>query len=102
MSEAHSLEDIKNQVRRYITVFVALLTLTIITVTVSYFHLSVVPAIIVAMFIASIKGTLVASYFMHLISERKLIFFVLILTGTFFLALMTLPVAHHADRGGII
>jgi len=99
MEEVHTLEDIKQQVRRYILVFTALLTLTIITVTVSYFHLSVVPAIIVAMFIASIKGTLVASYFMHLISERKFIYFILILTGVFFLALMTLPALHHADRG---
>jgi len=99
MEEAHTLEDVRNQVRRYVIVFVSLLGLTIITVTVSYFHLSVVPAIIAAMFIASIKGSLVASYFMHLISERKLIYFVLILTGVFFLALMTLPALHHADRG---
>lgn len=99
MSDAYTLEDIKNQVRRYIVVFASLMGLTIITVTVSYFHLSVVPAIIAAMFIASIKGSLVASYFMHLISERKLIYFVLILTGIFFIALMTLPVLHHADRG---
>ena len=102
MAEVHTLEDIKSQVHRYIMVFVALLTLTFITVTVSYFHLSVVPAILVALFIASVKGTLVASYFMHLISERKLIFFVLLLTGIFFIALMTLPALHHADRGGLV
>jgi cytochrome c oxidase subunit 4 len=101
MSEAHTLKDVKQQVRRYILVFVALLALTMVTVTISYFHLSVAPAIIVALFVASIKGTLVASYFMHLISERKLIFFVLILTGVFFLALMTLPILHHADRGAV-
>lgn len=99
MSEAHTIEEVKTQVRRYVVVFVALLTLTIITVTVSYFHLSVVPALVVALFIASLKGSLVASYFMHLLSERKLIYFVLALTGIFFLALMTLPALHHADRG---
>jgi cytochrome c oxidase subunit IV len=99
MAEVHTLEDVNQQVRRYVVVFAALLGLTIVTVTVSYFHLSVVPAIIVALFIASIKGTLVASYFMHLISERKFIYFVLIITGIFFLALMTLPALHHADRG---
>ena len=101
MTEAHTVEDIKLQVRRYVLVFVALLALTIVTVTVSYFHLSVVPAIIVALFVASIKGTLVASYFMHLISEKKLILFVLILTGIFFLVLMTLPVLHYSDRGAV-
>lgn len=99
MSEAHTLDEVKTQVRRYIVVFVSLLALTMITVSVSYFHLSVAPAIVVALFIASIKGTLVASYFMHLLSERKLIYFVLALTGIFFLALLTLPALHHADRG---
>lgn len=99
MADVHTAEDINQQVRRYILVFVTLLALTIVTVTVSYFHLSVVPAIIVALFIASIKGSLVASYFMHLISEKKFIYFILILTGIFFLALMTLPAMHHADRG---
>lgn len=101
MSEVHSLEAVKLQVRRYYAVFAALLGLTIVTVTISYFHLSVVPAIIAAMFVASIKGTLVASYFMHLISERKFIYFVLIITVIFFLALMLLPVLHHADRGAV-
>jgi cytochrome c oxidase subunit 4 len=99
MAEVHTLEDVNQQVRRYVVVFAALLGLTIVTVTVSYFHLSVVPAIIVALFIASIKGTLVASYFMHLISERKFIYFILILTGIFFMALLLLPALHHADRG---
>jgi cytochrome c oxidase subunit 4 len=101
MSEVHNSADVKQQVRGYVVVFAALLGLTIVTVTISYFHLSVVPAIIAAMFVASIKGTLVASYFMHLISERKFIYFVLGLTAIFFIALMTLPAIHHADRGAM-
>ncbi|HEY6953494.1 MAG TPA: cytochrome C oxidase subunit IV family protein [Bacteroidota bacterium] len=101
MSEAHSVEAVRLQVRRYYAVFAGLLGLTIVTVTISYFHLSAVPAIIAALFVASIKGSLVASYFMHLISERKFIYFVLILTAVFFLALMLLPVMHHADRGAV-
>ena len=101
MSEEHSVEEVKQQVRRYYAVFAGLLGLTIVTVSISYFHLSVVPAIVAAMFVASIKGTLVASYFMHLISERKFIYFVLGLTVIFFAALMLLPVLHHADRGAV-
>jgi cytochrome c oxidase subunit 4 len=84
--------DIKKHVRIYITVFVALAALTIVTVAVSYLHLSKVPALIVALSIASVKGSLVACYFMHLISERKLIFTVLVLTAVFFLALILLPI----------
>ena len=51
------------------------------TVGVSYLHLSVGAAIALALFIAAIKGSLVAAFFMHLISERKLIYAVLILTA---------------------
>jgi len=91
-------EDIKKHVRVYISVFVALLALTIVTVTISYFNLSVVPAIIAALIIASIKGSLVASYFMHLISEKKVIYAALILTVVFFLVLIFIPILAMSDR----
>ena len=73
--------DIDRHVRVYITVFVALMALTIITVAVSYLDLSTPMAIAVALFIATIKGSLVACYFMHLISEKKLIYAVLAMTA---------------------
>lgn len=98
MADAAHSEDIKKHVRTYVVVFVSLMALTIVTVAVSYLHLSIVPAITVALIIAAIKGSLVASYFMHLISERKLIYFVLILTAIFFIALMTLPIGHMSDN----
>ena len=90
--------DIKKHVRVYVTVFVALLALTVVTVSISYLNLTVVPAIIVALIIASIKGSLVASYFMHLISEKKLIYAALVLTVVFFLALIFLPILSMSDR----
>lgn len=89
--------DFKKHVRGYIAVFVALMALTVITVAVSYLHLSVVPSIILALIIASIKASLVAAYFMHLISEKKVIYATLILTVLFFAALMLLPVSHMLD-----
>ena len=84
--------DIDRHVRVYITVFVALMALTIITVTISRFHLPTPIAVTVALLVATIKGSLVACYFMHLISEKKLIFAVLALTAVFFVALLALPV----------
>jgi cytochrome c oxidase subunit 4 len=84
--------DIDRHVRVYITVFVALMALTIITVAVSRFHLPVPIAVTMALLIAIIKGSLVAGYFMHLISEKKLIYAVLVLTVAFFVALLALPV----------
>jgi cytochrome c oxidase subunit 4 len=83
--------DIDRHVRVYVTVFVALMALTIITVAVSRFHLPVPIAVTVALVVATIKGTLVACYFMHLISEKKLIYAVLVLTAVFFVALLALP-----------
>ena len=89
--------DIDRHVRVYITVFVALMALTIITVAISRFHLPVPIAVTVALLVATIKGTLVACYFMHLISEKKLIYAVLGLTVAFFIALMVLPVLTVHD-----
>ena len=94
----HTVEEIKRETRGYILVFVALAALTVVTVAVSYLHLSVGPAIALALFIASIKGSLVACFFMHLISERKLIYSVLILTVVFFVALMVIPLGTFADH----
>ena len=89
--------DIDKHVRIYITVFVALMALTLVTVAVSYLHLSTPMAITLALFIATIKGTLVACYFMHLISERKLIYAVLAITAIKFAALLALPAITHSN-----
>jgi cytochrome c oxidase subunit 4 len=89
--------DIDKHVRIYITVFVALMALTVVTVAISYLHLPTPMAIAVAMFVALIKGSLVACYFMHLISEKKLIYAVLVITAVKFVALMALPVFTHSN-----
>ena len=93
--------DIDKHVRVYITVFVALMVLTVITVAVSYLDLSVPMAVTLALIIATVKGSLVASYFMHLISEKKLIHAVLILTAVFFVALLLLPILTESNSYGI-
>ena len=89
--------DIDKHVRIYITVFVALMVLTIITVAISYLDLSVPMAVTVALFVAIVKGSLVAGYFMHLVSEKKVIYAVLALTVAFFIALLALPVFTHSN-----
>jgi cytochrome c oxidase subunit 4 len=93
----HSAADIDRHVRIYVAVFVALMVLTIVTVAVSRFHLPIAMAVTVALLVATIKGSLVACYFMHLISEKKLIYAVLVLTAVFFAVLLALPVVTHAD-----
>jgi cytochrome c oxidase subunit 4 len=89
--------DIDKHVRVYITVFVALMVLTIVTVAISRFHFPVPIAVTVALIVATIKGALVAGYFMHLVSEKKLIYAVLALTIVFFVALIALPLFTHSN-----
>ncbi|MDP2654201.1 MAG: cytochrome C oxidase subunit IV family protein [Candidatus Omnitrophota bacterium] len=93
--------EIKKEVKVYLTVFGALLFLTLVTVGVSYLHLNLLGAVILALVIASIKAALVACFFMHLISERAIIYIVLIFTVIFFLALVFLPLteSHNVITG---
>ncbi len=96
MSDQHSDHDVSKHVRGYILVFVALLVGTVLTVWASYIHFgnkdSNVANIAVAMVIACTKAFLVAGYFMHLISEKKLIYSILAFTGFFFVGLMYLTI----------
>ena len=91
------LADIDKHVKVYITVFVALMALTVVTVAVSYLDLPPAMAIAVALFVATIKGSLVACYFMHLISEKKLIYAVLVITAIKFVVLLALPAMTHSN-----
>ena len=97
MTSDHTAADIDRHVRVYITVFVALMALTLITVAISYLHLPLPMAVTVALLVATVKGTLVACYFMHLVSEKKLIYAVLGLTAVFFIVLLALPVVTVND-----
>jgi caa(3)-type oxidase subunit IV len=85
-------EEIKSHVRTYWMIGAALYVFTVITVAVNQVHLAVPLAITVALIIASIKGSMVASVFMHLNHERKWIYGSLILTVVFFIALLALPI----------
>ena len=95
--DAHAADDIRSHVKTYLMVFGALMVLTVVTVGVSYLHLPVSMAILVALVVATIKGSLVAMFFMHLLHERKLVYYVLILTVVFFVFLMFLPVLTNLD-----
>jgi cytochrome c oxidase subunit 4 len=97
----HSAADIDKHVKVYIIVFVTLMVLTIVTVAIARVHLPVPMAITLALIVATIKGSLVACYFMHLVSEKKLILAVLLLTVAFFVVLLALPILTHTDGFGV-
>ena len=92
MSE-YTPEEIHHHVKTYVMVFVALAALTIVTVAISYLDLTVGSAVLLALIVASIKGTLVSCYFMHLISEKVTIYWTLLVTLAFFLVLMFVPLS---------
>jgi cytochrome c oxidase subunit 4 len=95
---SHSVEDIKRETRGYLLVFLTLAVLTVVTVAVSTLDVSVPVAVTIALLIATVKGSLVACYFMHLISERRAVYGVLIVTVVFFVVLMALPTWSHVAR----
>ncbi len=94
----HAHDDFSHHVRRYLFVFYALIFGTLITVGASYIPFGNREINIgVALFIAISKASLVACYFMHLISERKMIYGIMTFTAIFFLGLMFLTVWSFGD-----
>ena len=89
--EHTSHEEIKKHVKVYLAVFIALALLTVVTVFISYLRLPLAIGVVTALLIASVKGSLVAGFFMHLVSEKRIIFSILILAAIFFLVLLILP-----------
>ena len=95
---AHAQEDFRHHVRRYLYVFYALLFGTRITVGASYIPFgNHAINIAVALVIACGKAFLVAGFFMHLVSERKMIYGLLAFTACFVLGLMFLTLSAYAD-----
>jgi cytochrome c oxidase subunit 4 len=94
-----SPEHIKREMRVYLMVLGALAVLTGATVYACYgLELPIHYAVMVALAIAGMKGFLVAGFFMHLLSERKLVYGILILTVVFFAVLLWGPVHDIADK----
>src|SRR4051812_33837025 len=92
--------EVQKSVRKYFTIGAALLVFTGITVAASYLSLAVPAAITVALIIAAMKGSMVASVFMHLSHERRWIYSALLLTVLCFIVLMVVPFATISDTIG--
>lgn len=89
------LKHLDEHVRACMVVFGSLLVLTFLTVAATYLDVPKAAVITLALCIATVKGSMVVLYFMHLVSEKKLIFISLALTGFFFIVLMMVPFAGH-------
>ena len=95
---AQDHDHVAEHVRRYLYVFYALLFGTLITVGASYIPFgNHAFNIAVALLIACSKAFLVGGYFMHLLSERKMIYGLLGFTVFFVAGLMVLTICSFAD-----
>ena len=95
--DAHDHAEIDRHVKAALFVFGALLVLTGFTVGAYYLELPTHLAIALALAIATVKGTLVAAWFMHLLSEKRLIYWALILTAILFVPLLLIPTLGALD-----
>ena len=90
---ADHAHDHAKHIRTYLIIFGALLVGTVVTVWLNYFHFdSMTLTVSIALFVATIKASLVACYFMHLISEKKAIYAILLATVFFFGFMMFLTI----------
>lgn len=103
-------DHVQHHIAIYKKVAAALAVLTVATVAVSYLEVAVPLAVTIALLIAATKGSLVVSFFMHLIEEKKsvplsrrgigLIIGSLLVTALFFLVIIFIPIFGHADKVG--
>lgn len=104
-SHEHGEHDFASHTRQYKIIFWLLILGTIITVAVAQFDLDAMAGmhghnyinIIVGLLIATTKASLVMLFFMHLISEKQLIYLVLGFTFFFFAGLMGLTIWAMSD-----
>jgi cytochrome c oxidase subunit 4 len=89
--DEHGAHNVAKHVRKYLLVGATLITFTAITVWLSYIDFGSRKAnVAVAMVVATFKAALVATIFMHLANEKRLIYRILVFTAFFVLGLFFL------------
>ena len=94
-------DDSSSHNRIYLYVFGVLAVLTVVTVTAGSLSLPAGLGIVIALIIASVKGSLVAAYFMHLVSEQKPVLWLMVATLILLLTLFGLFILAFYDQGDI-
>ena len=89
--DEHVAHNVAKHIRGYLLVGATLLFCTAITVALSYVNFGTQKAnVAVAMLVATFKAGLVAAIFMHLSSEKRMIYRILMFTAFFVLGLFFL------------
>ena len=99
-----SSKDLSQNIVKYWKIFAILLVCTVFTVLAAQTNFdienSIAGGIFVGLTIAVIKGYLVASNFMHLNDEKKIIYWILLLTVAFLTMLLFIPVLWESTLVG--
>ena len=89
-------ENFQGYGKRCLMVFAVVMAITLMMVGVFYAHLpNHALAIGLTLVAATVNACLVAGYLMHIISERRVTFIVLLFTAIFFTGLMVLTIGAH-------
>jgi caa(3)-type oxidase subunit IV len=88
-TSAQELEDVKKHVKQHIMIAVGLAIGTVTTLWTSQTNFgSFALNVAATLGIASVQGFLVAAFFMHLLSEKKVIYCFLVFTAVFFIVMI--------------
>ena len=88
-------ENLNKEISKYYKVFGSLAVLTVVTVAISNLKVGIALGVILGLAVATLKASLVASVFMHLNHEKKLIYVVCGFTMFFFISMILLIVAGN-------
>jgi len=91
-SKEEEIEEVRRHVRQHKIIALGLVAATVLTICVSLTSLNPSLKIAIAMAIACTQGFLIVAFFMNLISEKKMIFSVLVVTVLFFTVQMGVTV----------
>jgi hypothetical protein len=103
MNNLHTSADLKQYSKRCLYVFVAVVCGTLAMVAASFAPLNH-PGLRIALvlLVAGVNATMVATFLMHLVSEKRFILVVLAFTVIFFLALLGLTVVAAHDIPAVV
>jgi len=83
------LNDVKKHVRQHIIIAIGLAAGSLMTLWTSQTNFGSFPInVVVTLAIASVQAFMVAAFFMHLLSEKKLIYSFLVFTAVFFVVMI--------------
>ena len=88
-------EDVLKMVGIYKKLFLVLTIITILGIGITFLHMPVWLAIVLAFGIIAIKSKVVIDAFKHLLTGRNVLILTIALTGVFLVALLILPLLNH-------